>query len=388
MTNLAGEALPPCYIFDTNAKQEQNFQLSADWTIGIPVVEGMYGLSRTHKISSYLTVKISGCMNTDLFEKIIQKVVMPLYPDLYPEVVRDDDGNWVKDPIFFKTDTGQGRLTKTLENVEFRECMRNMGVLIYLSLPNATSVTAEMDDLYTSFNPCCRMRTKKLFGSKLKEKITELEKRRSIRCLNQLKRLESDLDFDEVIEDEVHEKVGSVISLDYSDVPVINNGIEGDPPHLRPFQHIFTHDRIRKSWANIGFLLMTRKHLKSNKVRHELGELTDSGAKLSELQDKYKNVTKECIDKGFNNVFHLHIPQKVDVKRSDDEEKQIEDILKNKSAFRPSGLFLNTANMLARRSVLIEAQKRVIIKSQEKKKIREELEKSEEEDKKNRAVLS
>ena len=363
MTNLSGEALPPCFIFDTTSKLKDNYWLCADWTVGHPTVVGKFGFNEPVKRYSYATVRSSGCMDVDLFQKIIEEVVVPLYPDLHHEAVFDEEGNWFKGPVLFKTDTGKGHLSKTAENIEYREHMNKIGILIYLSLPNATSVTAEMDDLYSLYKPSCHIRTKKVFGGKLKDKIDSLKKRSDMISVNELQTIEDEINEDGDGDDyNVMEKVSAVINLDYSDIPVITNGIDGEPLHLRQFQNIFKKEKIRRSWSNVGFLPMTHKQLQNKKVRHELGEGTECESILKELQNRYNAVSNDCLEIGFNNVFVLDIPPKVEITRSAHEEKQIEDILQNKAAFRPSGLFLNTKNMLASNPVLIEAQRRYIQK--------------------------
>ena len=54
-----------------------------------------------------------------------------------------------------KTDAGPGRLSKQAISIDFREEMAQLGVHILLSLPNGTSCTAEMDQLFKKFKPAC-----------------------------------------------------------------------------------------------------------------------------------------------------------------------------------------------------------------------------------------
>ncbi len=58
-------------------------------------------------------------------------------------------------PLIVKTDSGPGRLSKEADSLDFREQLAAMGVHILLSLPNATSCTAEMDQLFIKFKPAC-----------------------------------------------------------------------------------------------------------------------------------------------------------------------------------------------------------------------------------------
>ena len=142
------------------------------------------------------------------------------------------------------------------------------------------------------------------------------------------------------------DKISSVIALNFSDIGFIVNGDSDDDIKHKPFEYIFTQERIRKSWSNLGFLPMTRKQLLNKKIRHEMGEEGNVGDKLQDLQDLYVCKSQESDKEVFNNVFSLKIPNQTPVSRSKHEEEQINTILQNKAAFRPSGLFLNTKNML------------------------------------------
>jgi len=57
--------------------------------------------------------------------------------------------------LIVKTDAGPGRLSKQAISIDFREEMAQLGVHILLSLPNGTSCTAEMDQLFEKFKPAC-----------------------------------------------------------------------------------------------------------------------------------------------------------------------------------------------------------------------------------------
>ena len=77
--------------------------------------------------------------------------------------------------------SGLGRLTASLQNIEFREKMHAMGIIIYLSLPNATSVIAEMDQLFSMYKPKTREATNRVFATKLQDKLAVLRRRRQSR---------------------------------------------------------------------------------------------------------------------------------------------------------------------------------------------------------------
>ena len=79
-------------------------------------------------------------------------------------------GKLLKVQLFFKTDSGPGRFKDNIEHVEFLEEMNNIGLKIILSLPNATSVHAELDQFFGPFKGYCRSRTLDHFSLKLKKR--------------------------------------------------------------------------------------------------------------------------------------------------------------------------------------------------------------------------
>ena len=161
-STAAGTAMPPCFIFDTNAKEKENFQLKASWCADLPKVKGKYGCPTTIESDSYVSVRKSGCTDEQLMQQLIEDVYLPLYPNVCKETKRDADGKFLCGPVIFKTDSGQGRLAATWESLEFRERMMEKGVFIVLGLPNSTSCTQEQDQLYQDFK------------AKTKAKITNL----------------------------------------------------------------------------------------------------------------------------------------------------------------------------------------------------------------------
>ncbi len=104
-----------------------------------------------------------------------------------------------------------------------------------------------------------------------------------------------------------------ILSLDNSDLPEIVNGKEGDGIADRPFDYCFTQANILKSWINVGFMPMTRKCLKSPKVRHLLGEGGSDGgeiqAKIEDVCKKYQELKAKAHAVGINSqVFNCEIP--------------------------------------------------------------------------------
>lgn len=72
-----------------------------------------------------------------------------------------------KGPLIVKTDNGPGRLSKEAGSIEFREEMAQLGVFIVLGLPNATEAQAELDQMYSLFQPRCKRSAVRVVGKKM-----------------------------------------------------------------------------------------------------------------------------------------------------------------------------------------------------------------------------
>ena len=86
-----------------------------------------------------------------LFYKYILDCRLHLCPNVTPEWYFDDKGNNLSSLVLIKTDAGPGRLYANFANVDIREKLERTGCHIKLSLPNATSVSAEMDDIFREY---------------------------------------------------------------------------------------------------------------------------------------------------------------------------------------------------------------------------------------------
>ena len=171
-TNLAGEALPPLYIFESKAKNEENFSIPSDVCIGLPTVRGKYGTDKVRKYHSNIAVRHKGSMNTSLWHQFVETTHCKLYPRMSKEVVRCSETNLLlSGPCICKTDAGPGRLASEAESLDFRLRMWELGFIILLSIPNATAATAEMDQAYATFQPECKKSTQRVASMKLAARV-------------------------------------------------------------------------------------------------------------------------------------------------------------------------------------------------------------------------
>ena len=81
-TNAAGESLPPMYIFDSCAKIDDNFRVRMQWLDGLPTISGRFGCPTRIESSSFYSVRAKGSMDDSLLNDYIDKVVLPLYPNI------------------------------------------------------------------------------------------------------------------------------------------------------------------------------------------------------------------------------------------------------------------------------------------------------------------
>jgi hypothetical protein len=81
----------------------------------------------------------------------------------------DEQGRLLQGPVILKVNAGPGRIV--LLEVVFAKCLAlfEQGLIILLSLPNATSVQQEMDTLYGPFKSATYSCSEKVVQQKLKE---------------------------------------------------------------------------------------------------------------------------------------------------------------------------------------------------------------------------
>ena len=195
---------------------------------GLPRVCGLFGLENFTEFPSRFAVTKSGSMTDMLFCSYIKDIIVLLYPNVGKEWKYVADGEVLEGPVIIKTDAGPGRLCANFANVKFRRDLGRMGVDIVLSLPNATSVDAELDDMFKLFKPACRERTQLLYTNKVYERMLTI-------CRNN--------------EAGEGQRLVSVkpVKISQEDLSMIVNGLEEDAEQNRSFNHFFTKIEYIKS---------------------------------------------------------------------------------------------------------------------------------------------
>ena len=356
-TNAAGEALPPMYIFDSGAKLEQNFRVKTTWLEGLPVIKGRFGCPELIEESSFFSVRSRGSMDDSLFIEYIEKVVLPLYPNISKTTEFDPvNGKLLRGPVILKVDSGPGRIVASEESIAKRADFLEMGLYILMGLPNATSVQQEMDALYGAFKSSTYARGEVI----LMEKMRDQANRR-----NRMIEEEADHEDDEATE--VHEETDGantvagraegLLSLGFNDLATVVNGKEGEDASLRPFDKCFTKENILSSWRKVGFVPFTRMCLKNKKVRHELGQ-QEKNVEIEELKEEYDDLIALSNDDGINaGLFDAYIPFASRAKRVEDDAEQVKKLLATRGAFSTSTIWNVCGSRIGNSRVTLQAQK-------------------------------
>ena len=140
--NLAGESLPPLYIFETKSKIPENFKIDPEVCEGLPVVSGKFGHDALRSYTSEVDVWKKGSMDTILWSAYNRQcVIRPYHGEISPVPVRDPMTKklvTVTGIFILEIDAGRGRLSKEAERIEFHESSAAEGEYILLSLLNGT----------------------------------------------------------------------------------------------------------------------------------------------------------------------------------------------------------------------------------------------------------
>jgi hypothetical protein len=140
------------YIFDSGAKIEDNFQVRLQWVDGLPTIYGRFGCPEQIECGSFYSVRSHGSMDDSLLNEYIDKVILPLYPNIAKTTAFEPTtGKLLHGPVILKLDFGPGWIEASFESIVQREALAEKGLLIMSGLPNATSVQQEMDALYGAF---------------------------------------------------------------------------------------------------------------------------------------------------------------------------------------------------------------------------------------------
>ena len=355
------EPMPPVIIYSTSSRNEKNMKVRPQWADGLPIVKGEWGLGQMTAMDTQVSVRIGGGVDEDLFISTVL-FYKTLYKDTIAPKFEWDGDRIVKGPIAIKSDSGPGRQCKSQRSIKFRRDMHLEGVHIFPGLPNTTSCTQEMDDIFQQFKGDCDTQAQEVFARKTYEKAAAIDYK--------AKEKELARERGEAIAPEVEGIRVSVAHLTNNDLPEILNGKPGEPIDKRPFDKNFTPGKIFRCWMNIGWTPFTRNALKHKKVRHMLGdggansEMKETLESVTEQYAKLKGEIKEC---GINDfVFRSSIQvHKKHPSTAKTEEEQVKTLVEGKGAFSAGGQWCAMGFQLLGSRALVRAQ---LIQVQKEKK--------------------
>ena len=214
-----------------------------------------------------------------------------------------------------------------------------------MGLPNGTAIGQVMDDMFQTFKAFCRTNTQDIYNELVFERMTKIRRRNAGEDVGE---------------------IPTVVSLKQNNISRIVNGLPEDDITSKPFDRSFTPERIKKSWAKIGLCPFTKNALKSNKLKHEVGQRKDEMGdkvqqKITDLSESYEKKKIDVAKDGFNHeVFDMTLPQAFKVCCKKEEKDQEEALIKNGATFSASGIFIHTGSMLLNSKVVIAASKKVL----------------------------
>jgi hypothetical protein len=212
-------------------------------------------------------------MDTGLWNQYVHGVILPLFEGrIATEPIRHRVTNkLIAAPLIIKTDAGTGRPSRESASIEFRDEMANMGVHILLSLPNGTSCTAEMDQLFEKFKPACSKSALCIAAKKIHARYLV---RKNYKTRGMEDESSDDDDGEEEDAGKKRKKKGkSVCNVGFSNLDLGNlvNGWPDDPIEDCPFDRHFSAEGIIRSHIAVGFMPMTGQAAKDPKVWFEFG---------------------------------------------------------------------------------------------------------------------
>ena len=342
------EPMPPVVIYKSAAKDAKKRKVKPSWVKNLPRVVGQWGFDLKGWVDSHFASRPNGSMDEDLYMQTVS-FFASCYPDLAPKFLWDGD-DVIEGPIMLKSDSGIGRNCKSVRAVKFRRKMHMRGCLQLPGLPNSTSVSQEMDQLYTGFKGKTDDRAEEIFERKTFERAKVLEKRHTTPDIQV-----------------------PVAHLTNDDIPEMINGRPGDPLEKRPFDLMFSQQNIVRSWLKVGFVPFTRAALTHPKVRHTLGEggaSAEMHEKMMAVKEEYGALKTKVKERGLNDfVFNAKLP----VARKNEflektEKHQIKALVENKGAFSARAQWCHVGVQLLGSEAVATAQLEQLTMEQEKAK--------------------
>ena len=268
-------------------------------------------------------------------------------------------GELLTAPVIWNCDTGPGRLPvndgEEQQWEKWAQEMMEKGVILHGLLPNSTSVSAVMDELYRSFKISTRMETVRVFAGKIYDLAKKIQKYK----LDIKTRIENG----EAVSEKEKEKVKHpvVATLNPADLGKIIFGtpVNGYPNPDSPFAKAFTKEKILDAFDKLGYYPFTRKMLLNKKVRHEQGqkEVTTQIEMMNNLDAEYKQLREKCRERGFKvDAFDAVLPTTTPLVRESTEHERAKKLAKTGKTASAGGIFRHLGSMVYNSEELLLAR--------------------------------
>lgn len=224
--NGANELFPPHLQLWTAAKSDSTTMIEAECLRTSSFIDGTWGLDAPEEKPCSFGANLKGGMDTDWFGKVLDTMIVPLYPKARPRF---------GEKVCILTDMGPGRKSKELATK-----LRLLGFDLFPLLPNSSALSQLMDQLFSHF--------KTLFRKNIAELSEHVTKKAHGKEVSFSRPVCSLLVF------------GGKICDDEDTSPILENAVKES----------FTDARIREAWNKIGMIPFTRRLLENPAVRHEI----------------------------------------------------------------------------------------------------------------------
>ena len=232
IVNGDDEVGPYTAIFDTSCDDEADRKLNVGWTAGLPRVNCQFGFEQVQTCEPIVLCTPKGGTSEDALEKILELVIIPLYPDLSPNWIKDDNDNIIGGPICHRLDGGPGRTGQG--SLPFRMRMAERGVNLFPSGPaNCTAATQECDQAFGEYKSVCDEVTDEIVSERIKQRADEESAVRDGETFTNADGLQSR-----------KTKDMTKVELTNFDLPRVVNGKPTDPIEKRPFSRAFSKEKV------------------------------------------------------------------------------------------------------------------------------------------------
>ena len=90
------------------------------WLGELPVIEGRFGCPDRVEVASFYSVWERGSLDDSLFNEYVERVVLPLYPNVSKTAKFDPTGKLLFGPVILKVDSGSGRMIVSIGRISKR----------------------------------------------------------------------------------------------------------------------------------------------------------------------------------------------------------------------------------------------------------------------------